>query len=73
MYRKQYNSQSEPLSRLKTIKDILDICPALTESGLRAAIFYNQNNFEDKCVKRFGRKILIDADALNLWLEGAEA
>jgi len=42
--------------------------PALTASGIRAAIFYNQNGFEDHCVLRFGRKVMIDADAFDSWL-----
>ena len=56
--------------RLYTIKQLVGIYPALTESGLRSAIFYNQNNFVNQCVIRVGRKVIIDADALDEWLDG---
>lgn len=56
--------------RLFTIKQIASIYPALTESGLRAAVFNNQDGFEDQCILRFGRKVIVDADALDIWLDG---
>lgn len=55
--------------RLYTVRQTVELYPALTESGLRAAIFYNQDNFENQCVIRMGRKVIIDGDALDGWLD----
>ena len=54
--------------RLYTINQIVTLYPALTVGGLRDCIFYNKNGFEDRCVIRIGRKVMIDADALDEWL-----
>ena len=64
-----YLNNLELQRNLFTIKQVTEIYPALTVSGLRSAIFHNQNGFEDQCVIRFGRKVMIDADAMDVWLE----
>ncbi|MBF8263688.1 MAG: hypothetical protein HW387_1353 [Parachlamydiales bacterium] len=40
-----------------------------THSSLRYYIFFNKYGFAEKCVKRIGRKVLIDLSAFDLWLQ----
>jgi hypothetical protein len=40
-----------------------------TPSSLRYYIFFNKYGFAEKCVKRIGRKVLIDIVAFDLWLQ----
>lgn len=39
-----------------------------TASSLRYYIFFNKYGFAEKCVKRIGRKVLIDLSAFDVWL-----
>jgi hypothetical protein len=54
--------------RFQTIKDFLITRSWPTQSSIRYYIFYNVCNFETKCVKRIGRKVLIDTNAFENWL-----
>ncbi|MCX6989765.1 MAG: hypothetical protein NTX49_01675 [Chlamydiae bacterium] len=40
-----------------------------TSSSLRYYIFFNRYGFADKCVKRIGRKVLIDPFAFDSWMQ----
>lgn len=40
-----------------------------TESSLRYYIFFNKYGFAEKCVRRIGRKVLIDLMAFDQWLQ----
>ena len=55
--------------RFYSVRQVVEVYPGLTIGGVRHAIFNNLNGFTDRCVCRFGRKVLIDADALDAWLE----
>jgi hypothetical protein len=39
-----------------------------TSSSLRYYIYFNKYGFADRCVKRIGRKVLIDLSAFDRWL-----
>ena len=41
----------------------------ITESGLRHLIFHADTNGFNKVIKRIGRKILIDVNAFDAWIE----
>lgn len=40
-----------------------------TQSSLRYYIFFNKYNFADMCVKRLGRKVLIDLVGFDNWIK----
>lgn len=40
-----------------------------TQSSLRYYIFFNKYGFADSCVRRVGRKVLIDANAFDTWVK----
>lgn len=54
--------------RILTFKQTAQIYPAFTESSLRWLRFNGNANGFNRCVITVGRKVLIDADAFELWL-----
>lgn len=56
-------------SNLVTCKAFLQGRDWPTATSLRYYIFFNKYGFADKCVRRVGRKVLIDLYAFNRWLE----
>jgi len=58
--------------RLFTVRQAEDVYPAFTQSSLRYLIFNstgnNPNGFA-ACIHRIGRKVLIDADNFEAWVE----
>ena len=40
-----------------------------TPSSLRYYIFFNKYGFADSCVRRIGRKVLIDIQAFDSWVK----
>jgi len=56
--------------RYLTIHQIAQEYPALTESALRWLRFNGCENGFDACVIKLGRKVLIDAEAFERWIEG---
>ena len=56
--------------RLATVKTISQIYPGVfTESSIRWLIFNQQENNFAQCVRRLGRKVLIDLDSFELWID----
>ncbi|MBN2478636.1 MAG: hypothetical protein JXA94_00245 [Parachlamydiales bacterium] len=55
--------------KFQTVHDFLATRSWPTKSSIRYYIFYNICNFETKCVRRVGRKVLINIEAFQLWLE----
>jgi hypothetical protein len=57
--------------RLYTVKQTVEAYPAFREGGLRYLIFHadghNPNGFAC-CIRRIGRKVLIDADSFETWI-----
>lgn len=56
--------------RYLTIHQTAQAYPAMTESSLRWLRFNGDTNGFNCCVLAVGRKVLIDADAFERWLEG---
>lgn len=52
-----------------TVKQFAKEKGFLSESGLRYLIFNADTNGFNKVIKRIGKKILIDFNAFNIWLE----
>ena len=61
-------SDSNQKPNLVTCKACLKNRDWPTESILRYYIFFNKYNFADRCVKRVGRKVLIDLAGFESWL-----
>jgi hypothetical protein len=56
--------------RLSSIKNIPQYYNgAFTEAGLRWLVFNEKANGFSACVRRVGRKVLIDLDAFEEWIE----
>lgn len=59
--------------RFATVKQTAEIYPAITQSGLRWLIFNQKTNGFNSCIRRLGRKILIDLDLFEKWIDFQEA
>lgn len=56
--------------RLAPVKKIPAIYPgSFTESSIRWLIFNEHQNGFSRCVRRVGRKILIDLDEFEFWID----
>lgn len=55
--------------RLATVRQIPALYPAFTEASLRWLIFNEASNQFSQCVRRIGRKVLIDLDQFELWID----
>src|ERR1700688_1161176 len=65
--------QRMDLRNLKTPRQIIESCPALTMGGLRMLLFHSRTNGLEACVVRLGRKLVIDEAAFVEWLERRRA
>ncbi|SCA63581.1 hypothetical protein SCG7086_AW_00190 [Chlamydiales bacterium SCGC AG-110-P3] len=54
--------------RFQVIKDFLKDRSWPTKSSIRWYIHFNKYGFADRCVKRVGRRVLIDAIEFELWV-----
>jgi hypothetical protein len=58
------------LRNLRTVKALAAECPgAFTEPALRWLIFKSAENGLNSALVRVGRKVLIDVEGFNAWLE----
>lgn len=55
-------------ARFNTVKQIPTHYPAFTESSIRWLIFNENTNGFNCCVRRVGRKVLIDLNEFELWI-----
>ncbi|MEO8401839.1 MAG: hypothetical protein ABI597_08615 [Gammaproteobacteria bacterium] len=56
--------------RLATVKKIPSLYPnVFTESSIRWLIFNEKANGFSACIRRLGRKVLIDLDAFESWID----
>jgi len=56
--------------RLVPVKKIPELYPgAFSEAAIRWLIFNEKQNGISKCLRRLGRKVLIDLDAFELWID----
>jgi len=54
---------------LRTIKQLAQENPAFTEASLRWLVFNARQNGLDAAIVRVGRRVLIDVQKLDVWLE----
>jgi hypothetical protein len=54
---------------LRTIKQLAQENPAFTEASLRWLVFNARHNGLDAAIVRVGRRVLIDVQKLDAWLE----
>lgn len=59
--------------RYLTIRQTAQTYPAMTEGALRFLRFNGSNNGFDSCVLNVGRRVLIDADLFEKWLDSHKA
>jgi hypothetical protein len=52
-----------------TVKQLPLHYPAFTESSIRWLIFHEKTNGFSRCVRRIGKKILIDANEFESWID----
>lgn len=56
--------------RLSTVKKLPEHYQgAFTESSIRWLIFNEKVNGFSRCIRRIGRKVLVDLDAFEQWIE----
>jgi len=55
--------------RLLTVKKFVEEGHYPNHGGIRSILFNSRQNGFDKCVRRIGRRILIDVDAYYSWIE----
>ena len=56
--------------RLRTIRQLADATSAISEATIRWWIFHAETNGLDKCIVRVGRRVYIDIEDFDVWLEG---
>jgi hypothetical protein len=56
--------------RLSTVKKLPEYYHgAFTESSIRWLIFNEKTNGFSRCIRRIGRKVLVDLDSFEQWIE----
>lgn len=63
------SNEKKPTRRFATVNQTSQIYPAFTVSSLRYLIFNRKTNGFDKCICRVGRKIVIDVDLFEAWID----
>lgn len=58
--------------RLSTVKQTAELYPAFSLSSLRWLIFNKQANGFSMCVRKIGRKVLIDLDQFEAWVDAQQ-
>lgn len=57
------------MSNFLTVKQLAEKHPAFSESSLRYHIFNEKMNGLDKCLRRIGRKVLIEENSFLGWVD----
>ncbi len=59
--------------RLATVKQIPELYPGVfTEASIRWLIFNEKQNGFSKCVRRIGKKLVIDINIFESWIDSKE-
>lgn len=65
---------NQDAKRLATVKTIPQLYPGVfSESSIRWLIFNEQENGFAQCVRRLGKKILIDLDAFEAFIDNQKS
>ena len=67
------SNEKKPNRRFATVNQTSEIYPAFTVASLRYLIFHRKTNGFDKCIFRIGRKVLIDVDLFEAWIDERKA
>ena len=59
--------------KLYTVTHFCQAYPSFTTGGIRALIFNAEKNGFKQCIRRIGRRVLIDVEAFYAWVEGQNA
>ena len=70
---KTSNTEVREAPRFQVIKDFLKNRSWPTKSSIRWYIHFNKYGFADRCVKRVGRRVLIDSLEFELWVSDFES
>jgi len=62
-------SEAKGCRPLSTVRQFSAKNPAFPEGGLRHLIFHAEKNGFDKCIRRIGRKVLIDEMEFFRWVD----
>jgi hypothetical protein len=57
-----------PKIRLASVRQLVEFYPPFTQSSIRWLIFNESQNGFSVCVRRIGRKVLIDLDEFEGWV-----
>lgn len=69
---KRYTYMTLPLEakkRFATVLQIPEIYPSFTQPAIRWLLFKQKTNGFSVCVRKLGRKILIDLDSFEAWID----
>ena len=55
--------------KLRTVRQIAETSPAFSEASLRWYLFNSKQNGLEAAVVRVGRRLYLDLDGFNRWLE----
>lgn len=62
--------QDQPIKRIATVKETAKIYgSAFTESAIRWLIFNEKENGFSCCVRRIGKKVVLDLDQFESWVD----
>ena len=53
-----------------TVNQLVAAYPCFAIGGIRWIIFHEKTNGFDRCVRRVGRKVLIDVKEFEQWVDG---
>jgi len=54
--------------RIGSPRQLIEAYPGFTNGGVRAWLFSDQDGFRSQCAIKIGAKVLIDFDAVDVWL-----
>jgi hypothetical protein len=63
------DSYSEKTKQYLTVRKLVEKYSFVTSSSIRWYIFHGAQNGFNKCIRRLGRKILIDEQAFFAWVD----
>lgn len=55
--------------RFATVRQAAELYPAFTQASIRWLIFNEKQNGFNVCVRRVGRKVLLDLDQFDSWID----
>lgn len=59
---------TENIQKFATVKELSKIFPSFSEPSLRYLLFNAKQNGLDKCIRRIGRKILLNIPEFEGWI-----